>query len=66
MQQGDLKLTQTYQNLAGTLGTTKVEGKMNGDQITFTAGKTTYTGKVNGAGTTIQGTAPGSWIATKK
>ena len=26
----------------------KVEGKMNGDQITLTAGKTTYTGKVNG------------------
>ena len=44
----------------------KVEGKMNGDQITLTAGKTTYTGKVNG--TTIQGTAPGggSWTATKK
>ena len=62
--QGDLKLAQTYQKLSGTLGTTKVEGKMNGDQITFTAGKITYTGKVNG--TTIQGTAPGSWTATKR
>ena len=62
--QGDLKLTQTYQKLSGTLGTTKIEGKMNGDQITFTAGKTTYTGTVNG--NTIQGTAPGAWTATKR
>lgn len=62
--QGDLKLTQTYQKLSGTLGTTKVEGKMLGDQITFTAGKTSYTGRVNG--NSIQGTAPGAWTATKR
>ena len=52
--QGDLKLTQTYQKLSGTLGANKIEGKMNGDQITLTAGKTVYTGKVNG--TSIVGT----------
>ena len=64
--QGDLKLTQTFQKLSGTLGTNKIEGKMNGDQITLTAGKTVYTGKVNG--TSIQGTVSGggSWTATKK
>jgi precorrin-6B methylase 2 len=64
--QGDLKLTQTFQKLSGTLGTTKVEGKMAGDQITLNAGKTTYTGRVNG--TSIQGTVSGggSWTATKK
>jgi Methyltransferase domain len=62
--QGDLKITQTYQKISGTLGTAKIEGKLNGDQITFTAGKTTYTGRVNG--TTIQGTAPGAWTATKR
>jgi precorrin-6B methylase 2 len=64
--QGDLKLTQTFQKLSGTLGANKVEGKMTGDQITLTAGKTVYTGKVNG--TTIQGTVSGggSWTATKK
>ena len=62
--QGDLKLTQVYQKLSGTLGTTKIEGKMNGDQITFTAGKTSYTGRVNG--NSIQGTAPSAWIATKR
>jgi precorrin-6B methylase 2 len=64
--QGDLKLTQTFQKLSGTLGANKVEGKMNGDQITLTAGKTVYTGKMNG--TSIQGTVSGggSWTATKK
>ena len=64
--QGELKLTQTFQKLSGTLGTTKVEGKMAGDQITLNAGKTTYTGRVNG--TSIQGTVSGggSWTAAKK
>jgi hypothetical protein len=62
--QGDLKITQTYQKINGTLGTAKIEGKMSGDEITFTSGKTTYTGKVNGM--TIQGTAPGAWTATKR
>ena len=33
-------------------------------QITFTAGKASYTGRVNG--NTIQGTAPSAWIATKR
>ena len=38
---------------------------MTGDQITLTAGKTTYTGKVNGK--SIQGTVSGggAWTATK-
>ena len=62
--QGDLKLTQTYQKLSGTLGTTKIEGKILGDQISFTAAKTSYTGRVNG--NSIQGTAPGAWTATKR
>jgi precorrin-6B methylase 2 len=64
--QGDLTLKQEFQKLQGTLGSTKIEGKMNGDQITFTAGKSKYTGKVNG--NTIQGTIDGggSWTATKR
>jgi hypothetical protein len=39
---------------------------MNGDQITLTAGKTVYTGKVTA--TSMQGTVSGggSWTATKK
>jgi precorrin-6B methylase 2 len=64
--QGDLTLKQEYQKIQGTLGSTKVEGKLKGDEITFTAGKTTYTGTVNGksmAGTVSGG---GSWTATKR
>jgi phospholipid N-methyltransferase len=64
--QGELKLTQLYQNVTGTMGTQKVEGKLNGNEIALTAGKTTYTGQVNG--TSIQGTVSGggAWTATKR
>jgi precorrin-6B methylase 2 len=60
--QGDLKLTQEFQKVKGTLGSQAVEGKLAGDQLTLTAGgKTIYTGKVNG--NSIQGT---NWSATKR
>jgi precorrin-6B methylase 2 len=60
--QGDLKLTQEFQKVKGTLGSQAVEGKLAGDQLTLTAGgKTIYTGKVNG--NSIEGTA---WTATKR
>jgi hypothetical protein len=65
--QGDLKITQTYQKISGTFGANKIEGKMNGDEITFTAGKAKYTGRVNG--TTMQISPPGSpgaFTATKR
>jgi hypothetical protein len=61
MPQGNLTLNQTFQMLTGTLGTAAISnGKMNGDQITFTAGGTTYTGRVNG--NNIQGQG---WTASK-
>jgi hypothetical protein len=65
MPQGELTLKQNYQMVSGTLkdgsNTTQISnGKLHGDQITFTAGGTQYTGHVNGA--TIDG---GSWKATK-
>jgi hypothetical protein len=67
--QGELTLTQQFQMLTGTLGSTPIaEGKVNGDEVTFTAGDAKYTGKLSG--NTIQGTvtggAGGSWTATKK
>ena len=34
--------------LTGTLGATAVTGRLRGKEITFTAGKTNYTGQVNG------------------
>ena len=70
MPQGELTLKQTYQMVAGTLksgtGVTPIaDGKLNGDQITFTAGGTEYSGRV--AGNTIEGTSKGNgnWKATR-
>ena len=45
---GELQLTQTFQRVAGTLGSSPVEGSLRGDQITFVAGNAQYTGRVNG------------------
>jgi precorrin-6B methylase 2 len=67
--QGDLSLTQEFQMLSGTMGTTPVlKGRLRGDQIVFAAGGAEYTGRVNG--NTIQGTvktADGErkWTATR-
>jgi hypothetical protein len=63
---GALTLYQTFQMLSGTLGSAQVsQGRLRGDEITFTAGGTTYTGKVDG--NTIRGTANGApFTATKK
>jgi hypothetical protein len=60
-----LTLTQQFQNATGTLGSSAIsDGKLRGDQITFTVAKQKYTGKVNG--TTITGTGPsGAFTATK-
>jgi len=63
--QGELKLEQKYQMLSGTLrnGSTTApisNGKMSGDQITFTVNGTQFTGKVNGS------TMEGTWRGTKR
>jgi hypothetical protein len=58
---GALALTQQYQMLTGTLnGQAISNAKMNGSQITFTAGGRTYTGNVNG--NTMSGSG---WSATR-
>jgi hypothetical protein len=65
-----LTLQQQFQKVSGTLRSdgksiTITDGKLNGDQITFNAGPTQYTGKVNGSsmqGTTASG---GKWTATR-
>jgi hypothetical protein len=66
--QGELKLTQEFQKVKGTLGSAKVEGKLRGDEITLTTGKTTYTGRVNGSSIkgTTKGESNGAWTATKR
>ena len=56
-----LTLTQEFQMVSGSLGTTVVaDGKLNGEAITFTAGGRTYTGRVNGDRMTGSG-----WSAIK-
>jgi precorrin-6B methylase 2 len=63
---GTLTLYQTFQQVSGSLGSTQVsQGRLRGDEITFTAGGTTYTGRVDG--NTIRGTVNGTaFTATKK
>jgi methyltransferase family protein len=46
--QGELNIVQKFQMISGTLGSTPINGKLLGDQITFTAGSMKYTGRVNG------------------
>ncbi|MBM4263064.1 MAG: class I SAM-dependent methyltransferase [Deltaproteobacteria bacterium] len=64
--QGELTLKQSFQMLTGSLKTGDrvvqiTDGKMNGEQISFTAGGTTYRGRVSG--NTIEGPIP--WKATR-
>ena len=50
--QGELVLKQQFQMLSGTLTadgrTLALEGKVRGDDISFTAGGKTYRGRMNG------------------
>jgi precorrin-6B methylase 2 len=67
--QGDLKLTQKFQMVSGTLGSTAItNGRLRGDELTFSVGNAKYTGRVNG--NTIRGTISGgpggSWTATRQ
>ncbi len=61
---GDLKLTQTFQIISGTLGTQAVQGRLHGAAIEVTAGTTKYSGTVEG--NTIKMTSPSAMTATKK
>ena len=70
--QGELALKQSFQMVTGTLNsggkfTPITNGKLRGDQISFTAGNAEYTGRVSG--NTIEGTVKGStsggWSATR-
>jgi hypothetical protein len=66
--QGELTIKQTFQMITGALksanATTPINGKLNGDQISFSAGSTSYTGRVNG--NAMEGTVGGNkWSATR-
>ena len=57
--QGDLVLTQRFQKFSGTLGPQPVEGRLRGEEITFTAGTTTYRGRVHGQDMHVSAVADG-------
>ena len=50
--EGELDIKQTFQMISGTLkngnNVTPINGKLNGEQISFNAGNVSYTGRVNG------------------
>jgi precorrin-6B methylase 2 len=67
--QGDLALTQQFQMISGTLGSTPItNGKLRGNAISFEVGPVQYTGHVNGS--SMQGTVKGgqssAWSATRR
>jgi hypothetical protein len=67
MPSGTLTLDQNYQMLSGNLnGQVITDGKLNGADITFTAGGNKYTGKVDGNTMSGTGGPGGSWKATKR
>ena len=65
-----LTLTQEFQMVSGTLGATAIAGgKVLGEQITFKAGDTEYSGRVNGErieGTVTTAGKQQKWSAAKK
>ena len=68
--QGELTLKQTFQMLSGTLKNGAniqqiSNGKLNGDQITFTAGGAQYSGRVNGNAMEVTSSSSGSLKATR-
>jgi SAM-dependent methyltransferase len=69
--EGEIAFKQAFQVIRGTLkpkaggAAVMVDGRLNGDQISFKVGKTDYTGRVNGnimEGTTKDGA---KWTATR-
>jgi hypothetical protein len=63
-----LTIKQTFQMISGSLktrnGSRQISGKLNGDQIAFSAGNAHYTGRVNG--NSMEGTVGGAkWTATR-
>ncbi len=68
-QGGDLTLSQQFQKISGTLGSTPItNGHLRGDEITFSVSGLTYSGHVNGKA--MQGTftagKSGQWSAARQ
>lgn len=67
---GDLTLTQKFQFVSGTLGKEPISGgRLRGDQLTFTAGPTTYSARVADYrmdGTVVTDGQSSSWNAIRR
>ena len=70
--QGTLLLAQNFQMVTGTFSSGGsnlpiTNGRVRGEQFTFSAGNSEYTGRVNGNGIegTMKGAGAGSWNATR-
>jgi SAM-dependent methyltransferase len=65
---GELTLTQKFQMLSGTLGKEPIEnGRLRGEEISFTAGRAAYAGLVEGNRMRVSATVDGQaieWTAT--
>jgi SAM-dependent methyltransferase len=66
---GELKLTQKFQMVSGTLGSAPIaDGRLRGEELSFSVGGARYSGRVNGD--TIQGnisgTKSGAFTATRR
>ena len=67
---GELTLTQTFQQVTGTVKTSSnvsviKNGKLNGDEISFNAGETDYTGRISGDTVTGVSKSGAKWRATR-
>jgi hypothetical protein len=69
---GELMLEQSYQKVSGALladgtSTPITDGRLRGDQISFSVGGNDYVGRVNGdrMDGRMQGNAAGAWTATR-
>jgi hypothetical protein len=71
--EGELTLKQEFQKFSGTLisgrnSTSITDGRLRGDQISFSIGFAQYTGRVNGdtiEGTITSGGETSKWKATR-
>lgn len=73
LSQGQLALQQTFQMISGSLTSggsnlTPADGRLRGDEISFTAGGAQYVGRVSGntmQGTFTSGGSTGTWSASR-
>jgi precorrin-6B methylase 2 len=68
MPQGTLRFEQNFQMLSGTLNKQPIaQGRLKGDEISFTVGESQYLGRVSGnvMSGEVRGPKPGQWKATR-